>query len=239
MSELKCDAICLKSMDYKENDKLITLYAFGVGKLTVSVRGVKKPNAKLKFAASPMCFGKYILNEKNGYYTLITCDMVDNFYDIRLDVDKFYISAIMLELLDKAVKPEDNGDNIAVLTLAALNELCYETSEIKITYLNFILRFLDIFGYKVCLNGCAACGAEESINIYFSPKFGGVVFDCCYKNDGELISYDIYKILVSLSKNDLKQINKVNFNLVQGLLYGYIKFVLGEVNSIESYILLE
>ena len=44
--EKTLDCLCIKSIDYKDNDKLVTLYAFGEGKITCLLRGVKKSKAK-------------------------------------------------------------------------------------------------------------------------------------------------------------------------------------------------
>ena len=62
--EIKTDAIVLQSIDYKDNDKLLTLFSPTLGKITAGIRGVKKPKAKLAFSAQPFCFAEYILAEK-------------------------------------------------------------------------------------------------------------------------------------------------------------------------------
>jgi DNA repair protein RecO (recombination protein O) len=64
--EIKTEAIVLQSIDYKDNDKLLTLFSPSLGKLTAGIRGVKKPTAKLSFAAQPFCFAEYVLAEKGG-----------------------------------------------------------------------------------------------------------------------------------------------------------------------------
>ena len=59
MDIVSLDCLCLKAIDYKDNDRLVTLYASGKDKLTAVAKGCKSPKAKLKFAASPFCFGNY------------------------------------------------------------------------------------------------------------------------------------------------------------------------------------
>ena len=51
--EIKTEAIVLHTVDYKDNDKLLTLFSPTLGKITAGIRGVKKPTAKLAFAAQP------------------------------------------------------------------------------------------------------------------------------------------------------------------------------------------
>ena len=56
--EVKTDAVVLKAIDYKDNDKLLTLFSPSLGKITAGIKGVKKPKAKLAFAAQPFCFAE-------------------------------------------------------------------------------------------------------------------------------------------------------------------------------------
>ena len=67
--EIKTEAIVLQSIDYKDNDKLLTLFSPTLGRITAGAKGVKKQKAKLSFAAQPFCFAEYVLAEKGGRYT--------------------------------------------------------------------------------------------------------------------------------------------------------------------------
>ena len=56
--DVKTEAVVLKAIDYKDNDKLLTLFSPSLGKITAGIKGVKKPKAKLAFAAQPFCFAE-------------------------------------------------------------------------------------------------------------------------------------------------------------------------------------
>ena len=60
--ELTVNALCLRCVDYKDNDKMATLYTLERGKIGVGARGVKKAGAKLNFCVQPFCFAEYTLN---------------------------------------------------------------------------------------------------------------------------------------------------------------------------------
>ena len=68
--DIKTEGIVLRATDYKENDKLLTLFTPSLGKITAGIRGVKKAKAKLNFAAQPFAFCEYILAERGGRYTV-------------------------------------------------------------------------------------------------------------------------------------------------------------------------
>ena len=61
--EVKTDAVVLQTLDYKDDDKLLTLFSPSLGKITAGIRGVKKPKARLAFAAQPFAFCEYVLAE--------------------------------------------------------------------------------------------------------------------------------------------------------------------------------
>ena len=68
--DFKTDAIVIRAIDYKESDRLLTLFTPLRGKVTAGIRGVRKPKAKLNFASQPFCFAEYVLAEKGGRYTV-------------------------------------------------------------------------------------------------------------------------------------------------------------------------
>lgn len=80
MDIVSLDCLCLKAIDYKDNDRLVTLYASGKGRLTAVAKGCKSPKAKLKFAASPFCFGNYQLTSGKGGLVITGCDQYDGFF---------------------------------------------------------------------------------------------------------------------------------------------------------------
>ena len=81
MENLTQEGICLRAVDYGENDKIITLYLAEYGKIGVSAKGCKSAKSKLKYAVSPLCFGKYNLVRKKNF-VLAGCDCIDSFFPL-------------------------------------------------------------------------------------------------------------------------------------------------------------
>ena len=186
MKEISCNAICIRSIDYKDNDKLITLYAQDIGKILVNARGVKKAKAKLRYASNVFCFGKYYLTENKGYYTLIGCDMMDSFYDIWSDIDKYYPALAVIEILDKLSLDSEISNQLFSNVIDFLNEIAYKKiHNISMYMAKFLYDTLSLIGYHISTKGCNVCGRQTSDSVYFSNNLGGIVFDCC--KDSEAI----------------------------------------------------
>lgn len=95
----KIKALVLRAADFKENDKLLLLYCGEYGKITASIRGVKKPGAKLKFAAEPFCFGEFMLSVKDGRYAVTNCTEIESFFSLRGDVVTYCCAGCVVEQL--------------------------------------------------------------------------------------------------------------------------------------------
>ena len=98
--DFKADALVLRAVDYGENDKMVTLLTAERGKIGVAMKGVRKRGAKLNFASQPFCFAEYVLAEKGGRYTVTQASLHDGFYGLRLDLEKYYAAAGILEACD-------------------------------------------------------------------------------------------------------------------------------------------
>lgn len=148
MQTIDADGLCLRATDWREQDKLITLYLTGKGKITVSAKGCKSPKAKLKFAASPLCFGHYYLSCKGGRYVLTGCDCHDSFFQLTTDIEAYYCAMSALELLDRTANPEEYQNNLFIRTLEFLNELCYTQNNPKRALFAYLGDAVSMLGYR-------------------------------------------------------------------------------------------
>ena len=87
--EIIVNALVLRAVDYKDNDKILTLYSLERGKITAGIKGVKKSGAKLKFASEPFAFCEFVLAEKQGRYTVIGATYIDSFFSLRTSLIKY------------------------------------------------------------------------------------------------------------------------------------------------------
>lgn len=209
--EKTLDCLCVRSIDYKDNDKLVTLYAFGEGKITAVLKGVKKAKAKLKFASSLLCFGKYYLAGRNGYYTVTGCDLIDNFFNIWQDIDKYYAALASLEILDKTAEDREVGDKIGAMTLDFLNTICYKTNQTYQYFVKYLFNVVKILGYAFDAGCCSSCGRVDMKESYFSFLKGGIVCDYCNEPSSVKLSESSLKILNLLNKG----MNIENYEVLQ------------------------
>lgn len=162
--EFKTDALLLRAVDYGENDKIATLLTAERGKIGASLKGVKKANAKLKFAAQPFCFAEYVLAEKSGRYTVVSASLYDGFFSLREEVEKYYAASVVCEACDKLSYEGMECGSQLVCAVGALKEMT--ESEPAFPLVKFLLQALRYAGYPVTAE------AEDSPRLFFDMESG-------------------------------------------------------------------
>ena len=191
--EVKTEGLVLRATDYKENDKLLTLFSPTLGKITAGARGVKKPTAKLNFAAQPFAFCEYILANKGGRYTVTGAYLYDGFFDLRTDVVKYYAACTVAEILGTLVYGEGEYTALFVSAVEALKTLALGQADTAETLITFCLSALSESGYMIDLDGCGACGGAIGDEAYFDFSAGR--FLCSECADGVRASRSTYETL--------------------------------------------
>ena len=62
----KCEGIVIRTTDYGETNKIVTLYTREWGKIGVMARGAKKPNSRLSAITQLFTYGYFLLQNGRG-----------------------------------------------------------------------------------------------------------------------------------------------------------------------------
>ena len=142
------NAIVLRAVDYKEFDRILTIYSLEHGKLSANAAGVKKPKAKLKHAAQPLVFGEFDLMPTKAGHRLMTARPIDTFFDIHKNIEAYFAAAAVLELAD-IFATETADPQLFLLVVNTVKDLTYGTRAAKDITAEFLTEFLKISGYGV------------------------------------------------------------------------------------------
>lgn len=192
--ETKVNALVLRAADYNDNDKILTLLTAEKGKITAAAKGVKKAGAKLRFAAQPFCFAEYVLASSKDKYTVINATEQESFYDLRVDINKFYAASAAIEAAAALTFEGDECAEIFYALLHALTDMC-NGDEIE-SLIKFLLFALKRSGYGISLDGCAVCGAEldNAQKLFYDLDAGSFTCENCRKGLGaSTATYNVLK----------------------------------------------
>lgn len=197
--EIKVNAIVIKTVDYKDNDKILTLYSLERGKITATIKGVKKSGAKLKFASEPFCFCEYILAVKGDRYTVINASYIDTFYELRLNLKKYYAVAVIGEFVHKLVEDDICDESLFSLLINSVKDLCYQNTEL-FTLASFLINATSCLGYGITDFNCYCCQNEITNRVFFDFKNAEFACENCFKEGFREImisTYNAFKRVVS------------------------------------------
>ncbi len=175
--EFKADALLLRAVDYGENDKIVTLLTADRGKISASLKGVKKAGAKLRFAAQPFCFAEYVFASRANRNTVTSASLYDGFYALCEDVERYYAAAVVADVCDKVALEGMQAGPLLVAAVSALEALC---SDEPLALVSFLLSALAFAGYPVETDACPVCGEVPSGRMRFSFGDGAFFCDACY-----------------------------------------------------------
>lgn len=208
MEQTKVKGIVIFSQDYKEKDKLVTLLT-PIGKLLVLAKGVKNPNAKLKSTTMPFCFADFVLDKKGEMYILTSAEIIDTFFDVTKDYDKYVIASKILEFANRLAI--DDTQSILVLSLKTLKMVAYEEVNPKIVLIKHLLELLTILGFKLNFNFCASCKGPLMTKIYYDFSSGELVCPACKNNYCKEISKAVYSVLRLINNQDTISLATLKF----------------------------
>ena len=185
----KTSAFVLKKNNYREYDRVYTMYTSDYGKVSLLVRGARKIKSKL--APNLENFGEVKINFANGkaFNHLAGARTVIKNNSILKDNNKIFLAQDFFYLLDRFVKLGENDARIFSLLRSALDVLDREKDEKNFPKIQayFFWRLADLLGYRPQLDGCVLCGSIIIGSSKFNVTENIVICDKC-KGEGVKIS---------------------------------------------------
>ncbi|MDD3919585.1 MAG: DNA repair protein RecO [Eubacteriales bacterium] len=225
--------IVMRCTNYKESDRILSLFTEQEGRVDVKARGCRRPKSPLLACAQPFVYGEFTLFSGKGKFTLDSCDVKESFYPIREDVPRFTAASAMLALAADSVQPGEPNERLFSLLYHALSLLCYGDVDAIDLFLCYLLRYFDVTGYCPSITRCARCGRdlrEQGGKLYFSAAQGGAVCGTCASGakPASALALEAMRRMLLLSDRDMEKV-KLNKSLQQELLTlldSYASFVL-------------
>lgn len=176
-------AIVLRRVDYRENDRMLTLFSPESGRLDALCRGCRKPKSALLAASELLTMGEYVFFSGRGRESVQSCNVIESFYPLRLDYGKLSHATLMAAACLKVIQPEEPMAHLYILLARSLKRLAYEDTPAEQVSAAFLLHFVTLSGFKPRLNHCARCGrALGEEGGFLLTEEDGVCCAACSRN---------------------------------------------------------
>lgn len=208
----RVEGIVIRSMDYGEGNKIITLCTESGGKVGVLVRGAKKPKSRHAALVQPFTYGQYVYFRNTGLGTLNAGEIVESYHELREDLVKASYASYACELLDRVLQDEETGTFWFKQLKACLQALKDEKDPIVITSL-YEMKILQAAGYGPQFDECISCNQERpDEQLFVSPRLGGVLCRACKHFDPPAMSVSpkALKLLRLFAQLDLQRLGNIS-----------------------------
>jgi DNA repair protein RecO (recombination protein O) len=172
------DALLLRATDYRDADRIVTLFSRGSGKLSAIARGAR--GSKRRFAGSlePYAVIRVELDDRRGeLMTLKRAEMTRAFPNLLAELARMDVAAGALALVREAHPPLVPDEALFVSALQYLAVVDHEGDPQRSLLLAFALRVLSLIGLAPRLEVCGRSGepVPSARAAYFDPVLGAVV----------------------------------------------------------------
>ncbi len=181
-------ALVLRSVDYKESDKILTLLTKEQGKLTASARGSRRKGSPIGAGCQLLSWSELVLYDYQGRWSVKEASPERLFRGVREDVEKLALACYFAEVCELLAVEGEPCPQLLSLLLNCLHGLDQMHKPPELIKTAFELKAMCLAGYEPLLEGCAVCGAPEPEQPCFHLKEGVLHCARCRDKVGEGIS---------------------------------------------------
>jgi DNA repair protein RecO (recombination protein O) len=206
----KTEGLVLRTLDYGEGNKILTVLTKEMGKIGIMAQGARKTKSRFSALSQPFIHAHFLFHAGAGLATLNQGEIITSFPVIRLDLYKTAYASYLLELTDRLVEERKRSMLLYDLLLASLKHIEQGKDQEVITRI-FEVKVLTLFGYKPILNACSNCRKGVS-PWFFSASEGGLLCSGCRTRDpyAFLLLEGVARILHLFQTIDIDQLGEIN-----------------------------
>lgn len=214
MRLFKVKGIVIKEVQYKENDKIITIMTDKLGKISCMAKGAKKNNSPLLSTSQFLVYSEFLLYKGTNFYHINSAEMIESFYRLRIDYDKLEKAFEVSKLLNKLAYEEDEENDILSLFLNTLYIIENKDKPFDLVRNTFLLKLLCLLGYTPRLYKCSSCiekmfnnNNKRDTKYYYDRTNNSAVCETCYNR------------VISNNKLDIRKYKQISESTLYSLLY--------------------
>lgn len=209
----KAEGIVIRSKDYGEGNKIVTIFSSDVGKISVMARGAKKTKSRLSSISQLFTYGQYLFykgTSANSMGSLSQGEIIESFRNLRSDLTKTAYAAYFAELMDRIIEDGERNPYLFNLLLTTYRYLD-EDKDAEILARLYELKILVAGGYRPQLDQCTHCAVQEG-TFGFSVKEGGFLCQDCQHLDPNCIALktNTIKLLRVLYYFEINRLGNIN-----------------------------
>jgi len=206
------DALVIRSRQFGESDRVLTLFSRELGKLQAVAKGVRKPKSRQRAGAQLFTYGDFLIHRGKSLDTVSQCSPKESFPYLWNDLDRSFAATGIAELLDISTITEQPNTELFTLTLTSLFLL--EQFDPSLVLSAYALKLMEVLGYRPGLAECVECGGGvKGDRLFFSTEAGGTLCGNCRENySGRWIRAGSIAFMRQLIRQDITKLDRLRWS---------------------------
>ena len=203
-------AFLLKSVHYKDNDLILTLYTKSLGKVSAIAKGARSSRKRFLGAIEPFALIEVSLSESrrgsDGLMILSEAELRRSFEGLAEDLERMGVAAYILELIKVLTAEKHPDERLFDLVLNLFHSLI-ESKKRNPRSLAIAsgLKLFEYEGLAITVDRCIVCSKKlaQGKKAMFDPQRGGIVCTSC-GGGPMMLSAGSMEALTILSKDGIE-----------------------------------
>jgi DNA repair protein RecO (recombination protein O) len=185
MRNYNIEGIVLKGISYKDSDKIYSILAKGMGRISVLAKGVRKISSRRGGNLDTLnLISAKISESSKGFIRIEEVKTLNSFRDIKKSYELSCLAYYLVELVYRNIEEGDSVDKIFDKLAICLKALSNPKVSPGLIVNHFELEFLKILGYEFQPNKKNV--REEIFNILFKLQSGKFPKDIKFSEEKEV-----------------------------------------------------
>lgn len=163
-------------------DKMVTLLTPDLGKIGCAAKGARRPKSTLMAGTQFLCFGDFLVYKGAGSYHINSCEPIEIFYNLRLDLEKLTYASKVAKIVNDVTDENQNTYRILQLTLNTIYIISESDKNLDFVLSIFKIRLLSLLGFRPVIDKCTNCKCKDNLR-YFSFRDSGLKCEACGRQD--------------------------------------------------------
>lgn len=206
----KVEGFILKTQDYGETHKIVTLLTPTLGKVGAIARGAKKTKSRMAAITQPFIHGSYLIQPGSSLATIQQGEVINSFRKIREDIFKTAYTSYLAELTDKLIDPKKYNPSIYQQLLHTVQRI-NDGEDAEVLAMIYEWKMYKEAGFAPVVTKCVSCGNTHDLKA-FSISNGGLLCRNCLTLDENAISIPekVAKLMALFTWVEVAQIGSIS-----------------------------
>jgi len=187
----RVEAVVIGRRDFREADRIVTLFSRELGKLMVIAKGSRKPTARSGPALEYFARARYMLARGRDLDVVTSAELLERPEQLGGNLTRLAYASHMAELTGRLAQEGQEYPALYDLLIRSLRALGSSPDDIA-TVRGFEMAALAQVGYQLDLWHCVQCRSvlQAAVN-YLGLRTGGILCTSCRPSDGQTVAMSV------------------------------------------------